>query len=130
MASSSQGLRKLQSWWHRDARTFASFPPGPYRTVLDVGAHAGSFSVRAHRYYQPARIIMVEADAELAEKLRQKFAHQSGCQVIAAAITEKTGEIEFHINESRGASSVLPIHQQTTQWFGRSLREVKVVKLP
>jgi FkbM family methyltransferase len=122
--------RLFQRDLHRDHRFFRKFPAGDYRVVLDVGAHTGDFARRVSRYFQPDTICMVEADPELAAALTQKFTAVPGCKVVAAAMSDRIGEIEFRDNEHRASSSLLPASPQLRALFHRSFDEVAVVKVP
>lgn len=115
---------------HRDHRLFRAFPRGLYDVVVDVGAHAGEFALQAARYYLPRTVCLVEADPELAERLRARFGLKPGWRVVGAAVGDRTGAAEFRINEDRASSSLLPITQEAGALFGRAFKEVSVIKVP
>ena len=114
----------------RAHRQFRKLPPRLCRRIVDVGVCYGEFTDLALTYFQPEKIWMVEADPELAEKLREKYRDVAECEVTHAAITDRSGEVTFQINEHRPSSSVLPIGHQTGKIFGKSMRELGSVTVP
>ena len=64
------------------------------RTVLDVGAHVGSFTVLCHEWWPEAKIVAVEPHPEGFELLERNTAHIPDSQLlrINAAITASEGQ--------------------------------------
>src|SRR5215469_13950329 len=69
--------------------------------IYDVGAHLGEdtdFYLR-----KGFKVLAVEANATLAERLRERFRsslHGGSLSVLQAAIAEHSGEVDFYVNES------------------------------
>ena len=63
------------------------------RTILDIGAHVGSFTVMCHHYWPDARIVAVEPHPESFELLVRNTAHvpKDKLTLINAAITRESG---------------------------------------
>jgi FkbM family methyltransferase len=114
----------------RAHRLFRSFPACPYETFLDVGAYAGEFTDSLLTRFDPRQVWLVEADPEQAAQLQRKYAGDSRCQVVPAAVTDRTGVAEFRVNEHRPSSSVVPIAAGTAELFHKSMAEARVVRVP
>jgi FkbM family methyltransferase len=114
----------------RAHRLFRSFPPGNYRTVLDVGAHQGSFTDLAIPYFAPERIWLVEADPEYGAVLKQKYSTQPEVTVIPCAISNLSGHVKLRINSHRDSSSILPMESISQKTFGLKMSETGTVDVP
>jgi FkbM family methyltransferase len=123
-------LLPFQSRLRRAHRLFRSFPACPYQSFLDVGAHEGEFTDSLLAYFEPQRVWLVEADADQAAVLQKKFGAEPRCQVIAAAVSDRTGTAEFRVNEHRPSSSLVPIAAQTEGIFKKSMAESRTVRVP
>lgn len=106
-------LYPFQQPLRRAYRVLKGFPAGPYRTILDLGAHKGTFTAAAIRLLQPSRIWLVEPDPDLASGLKQRFQGDPRCQVVHGAITNVSGTVQLRINrQHRGSSSILPSRRE------------------
>jgi FkbM family methyltransferase len=80
------------------------------RTVLDIGAHVGSFTVMCHEFWPKARIVSVEPHPESFELLCRNTAHIPESQIlrIHAAISTKPGKclLASPVSHSRVAEYV------------------------
>jgi FkbM family methyltransferase len=114
----------------RAHRQFKGFPNIPYRQILDIGAHDGSFTTAAIRLLSPEQIWLVEADPQLVDRLRERFRHDSRCHVVHAAIADKSGEVKLRLNRHRASSSILPISGHTGQAFGQDMSETESIPVP
>jgi FkbM family methyltransferase len=114
----------------RGHRPFRQFPKGSYWTIFDIGVCHGEFTDLALAYFEPEKIRMVEADPELAEKLKAKYGKNPRCEVAHAAITDRSGDVIFQVNEHRSSSSLLQIGENTGEAFGMSMREEFSVTVP
>jgi len=67
--------------------------PHNVRTVLDIGAHVGSFTVMCHQLWPNARIVAVEPHLESFELLVRNTSHipKGNLTLINAAITKESG---------------------------------------
>jgi FkbM family methyltransferase len=63
------------------------------RTILDIGAHVGSFTVLCHHYWPDARIVAVEPHPESFELLVRNTAHipKENLTLINAAVAPESG---------------------------------------
>jgi FkbM family methyltransferase len=114
----------------RAHRQFRQFPKGAYRTIFDIGVCHGEFTDLALAYFEPEKIWLVEADPELAEKLKAKYGKNPRCEVAHAAITDQSGDVTFQVNEHRPSSSLLSIGEKTGEVFGKSMKEEFSVTVP
>ena len=114
----------------RAHRLFRSFPPLPYRHFLDVGAYEGEFTDSVLSYFAPERVWLVEADPDQATSLQTKYREESRVKVIPAAIADRSGTLEFHVNAHRPSSSLMPIATQTAGVFQKEMNEARVVRVP
>ncbi len=80
------------------------------RTILDIGAHVGSFTVMCHHYWPNAKIVSVEPHPESFELLKRNAQHVPASQLllINAAITKKSGKclLASPVSHSRVAEYV------------------------
>ena len=65
--------------------------------VIDVGANVGDWTADLLALCQPAKVICVEPDPNLAQKLRQRFSAQPTVVVEQTAMGDKAGTAEFKI---------------------------------
>ena len=114
----------------RAHRQFRAFPPLACGEAMDIGAHRGEFTESLLCYYQARRVWLVEADPDLAEGLRQKFAARPHCHVLHAAITDASGSADFRINQHRASSSLLPISPISGEIFQKNLQETQILTVP
>ena len=90
-----------------------------YDTYVDVGANSGYYSLLA-RFYG-LKVIAVEANPMYVKLLKKTFGNE--IKIVPAAIADKSGHVEFHLNdELHGGSSIF------TEGQGESIR-VKSVAL-
>jgi FkbM family methyltransferase len=68
--------------------------PHNVRTIVDIGAHVGSFTVLCHHYWPAARIVAVEPHPESFELLQRNTAHipSEKLTLINAAVTGASGK--------------------------------------
>lgn len=131
MARLGPEIRSLFDKQYRRAfRNLRHLPRHPYRCVVDGGANQGAFTDAFLRLHHPERVILVEPIAELAEALRLKYAHDPRISVVAAALSDRSGEAQFEINRSEASSSLLPIDPRNSNWFSRDLSVARRVVVP
>lgn len=114
----------------RAHRLFRNFPPGDYRTILDLGAHQGSFTDLAIPYFAPDRLWLVEADPEYSAALQQKYAANPAVTVVPCAISNLSGHVKLRINSHRDSSSILPMEAISQKTFGIKMAETGTVEVP
>jgi predicted RNA methylase len=68
--------------------------PHNVRTIVDIGAHVGSFTVLCHHYWPAAKIVAVEPHPDSFELLVRNTAHIPANQLllINAAVTKQSGK--------------------------------------
>jgi FkbM family methyltransferase len=91
-----------------------SLKPGPRKGALHVGAHVGEeVPAYAAAGYRP--IYLVEANPELLPVLNGRFEHDPNVHVIATAIGDTAGSVEFIVHRTRKGSvesaSILPLER-------------------
>ncbi len=116
--------------YRRAYRNLRHLPRLEYRSVIDGGANRGSFTDAFLQLHRPERLVLVEAIPDLAEKLRVRYAVESGISVVSAALSDRNGEARFEINQSDASSSLLPIDPRNSEWFSRDLRVARTVTVP
>jgi FkbM family methyltransferase len=126
-----QQFRSLFDKQYRRAyRNLRHLPRLEYLSVIDGGASNGSFTDAFLRLHRPQRVVLVEAIPAQAEELRARYAGEAGISVVAAALSDKTGEAKFEINRHVNSSSLLPIDSRNSEWFSRDLRVAQIVQVP
>lgn len=131
MGRLGQEVRSLFDKEYRRAfRNLRNLPHLRYRYVIDGGANRGSFTDAFLRLHRPERVILVEAIPDLAESLRAKYAGDPRISIIAMALSDKSGEAQFEINQSEASSSLLPIDPRNSEWFARDMRVARTVSVP
>lgn len=124
-------LRALVDQRYRRAfRSLRNLPRLEYRTLIDAGASAGSFTEAFLQVHRPSRVVLVEALPEMAAGLRLRYGGRAGFSVVSAALSETNGEADFEINRSRDSSSLLAINPRNDHWFGLDLKVARTVRVP
>lgn len=116
--------------YRRAFRNLRNLPRRDYRFVIDAGANRGSFIDAFLQLHRPERIVLVEANAGLAEKLRAKYGGDSRFSIVSAALSDQKGEAAFEINRSEESSSLLPVNPRNSEWFARDLSVAQTVQVP
>jgi FkbM family methyltransferase len=80
-----------------------------YRTVVDIGANRGQFSLVARQCLRQARIISFEPLPTAAAKFRAVFGDDDRVMLHEAAIGPVPGNATIHISRRDDSSSLLPI---------------------
>lgn len=113
--------REPMSWRDEVPRAILHHVPNdrPY-CLVDIGAHDGDFTRAFSSKFKVARALLVEVLPHKAQKLRAEFVGPE-YTVIECAASERTGLVDFQINEEEATSSLLNIH--------RHLPELSAVKL-
>ena len=83
-------------------------------TVIDVGAHRGNFVEVVSKYSNIGRAILAEPIPDLANFLGNKF-KDKGYSVVNCALSDKSGQVEFEINEETATSSILSIKRNMSE---------------
>lgn len=79
------------------------------RTVVDIGANIGQFSLLARALYPSARIVGFEPLPEAAARYRRVFAGDDCATLIQAAVAPLRGTATLRLSAAADSSSLLPI---------------------
>lgn len=81
------------------------------RTVIDVGANVGQFSVATAKLMPEARIYAFEPVADCVRQLRDNTRKLPQVTVFPTALGDHTDKLEIHVNSHAHSSSLLPLDQ-------------------
>lgn len=98
--------------------------------IIHLGAHQGE-EVETYLNVGFEKIFLVEANPELCELLKEKFKNEPSVQVANCAVSDKSGEFEFHIHASNNgveSSSLLPMKDLSR--IVSSMHTKKSIKVP
>lgn len=70
--------------------------PGP--VILEIGCNDGQDTVEFLRWMPDAKIYCFEPDRRAAARFKQRLGNRSSVELFECAVSEKTGEIDFHIS--------------------------------
>lgn len=79
------------------------------RTVIDIGANRGQFSLVTRRCFPEVQIVSFEPLAETAKRFRSVFKKDPHVTLHQTAIGPKAGETVIHVSAADDSSSLLPI---------------------
>ena len=94
------------------------------RTVVDVGANRGQFSLFALHSFPAARIVSLEPLSAPAERFRRVFAGEQRVTLHTAALGPQIGQSTMHVSGHDDSSSLLPITPVQAKLF-RGTEEVR-----
>jgi FkbM family methyltransferase len=106
--------------WERDTYGIGHVSSPP-QTVVDIGAHIGAFSVRAHRAWPNARIIACEPDPDNLQLLKQNLHGCTNVEIVAAAIvSDNVSEVDFFqvtdkVGQNSGGGGCVPREPDTVK---------------
>jgi FkbM family methyltransferase len=80
-----------------------------YRTILDVGANKGQFSLVALASNPAARIIAFEPIGHAAKRFRRLHSRTPNVSLLEIGLGDENGDRIFHISKRDDSSSFLPI---------------------
>ena len=101
--------------------------PYDIRTVLDVGANIGQFTLVARHVFPSARVIAFEPLAAECERFALVHAGDSKVKLVRAALGPERATVAMHVAGARDSSSLLPITETQSQLFpgtGETHREI------
>jgi FkbM family methyltransferase len=79
------------------------------RTVIDVGANRGQFTLYALARFPSAHIIAFEPLPGAREQMMRLFREEDRVEVVPFALGETEGEVVMHLSAREDSSSLLPI---------------------
>ncbi len=105
--------------------------PRNVRTVIDVGANRGQFTLFALETFSAARVMAFEPLASSVEVLRAVTASEKDrVSIFATAVGAESGTVAFHVSAREDSSSVLEIGEsQTARFPGTGLKAVVAVPM-
>jgi FkbM family methyltransferase len=81
---------------------------GEPHTIVDLGAHAGAFSLYLHDRYPQASLIAVEPSPTTAARLRHNLAGLADITIVQAAISDRAGMSGFEESAQSWGSALHP----------------------
>jgi FkbM family methyltransferase len=93
------------------------------QTVIDVGAHTGSFAYAVRAFLPEAQIYSFEPLADGYQSLTRNLARSGRFQAFNVALGDAQGEIAMQRSEFSPSSSILPMaeaHKQAFPWTVRT----------
>jgi FkbM family methyltransferase len=90
------------------------------KTIVDIGANVGQFSVAASKFFNQSKIICIEPDPEVSKKLKRNLRGYLNSEVITCAAGDTTGEVKFFRNQNSQVSSILEIGGTRKKLFPKS----------
>lgn len=111
---------------HESVRFLTSF-----RTIIDVGANRGQFTLFALDRFPGARVIAFEPLAASAEIIKAVTASDKDrVSILRTAVGAETGVVPFHVSAREDSSSVLEIGEgQVGRFPGTALKHVVTVPI-
>lgn len=98
------------------------------KTLIDIGANKGQFSL-AYRSIRPdGRIIAFEPFQESADRFEGLFATDDSVTLHRCALADEEGEAEFHVTTRRDSSSLLTPGQGQSDAF--DVQDEMVIRVP
>jgi FkbM family methyltransferase len=90
------------------------------KTVIDVGANSGQFSVASLRLWQPERLFAFEPQALSVMRLKNNVGHEKGVSIYSCALGEKAATVQLNVNSHSHSSSLRHMTDAHRQAFPAS----------
>jgi FkbM family methyltransferase len=87
------------------------------RTVIDVGANRGQFTLYALARFPSANVIAFEPLPRAAEHMMRLFEGETRVEVVPFALGETEGEVVMHLSAREDSSSLLPVGEGQVSTF-------------
>lgn len=97
------------------------------KTLIDVGANKGQFSLAFRSLVPDGKIIAFEPLEATGTKFEQVFKKDPNVVLRRLALSDKTGEAEFHVTDRTDSSSLFRPGSKQQEAFG--VREASTVKV-
>ncbi len=87
------------------------------RTIVDIGANRGQFSLLAWSLFPNARIYAFEPQSGAADYIERIFPSTAPMQLFRAAVGARSGQARMHVSRRDDNSSLLPISATMTKLY-------------
>ena len=91
------------------------------KTIIDVGANVGQFTISAYKLFNKVSILSIEANDEILNELKINTYGLEGVEVISTAVGDFDGKTNFFINLDSQVSSLLKIGSDRKSIFPKSV---------
>jgi len=99
-------------------------------TIFDVGAFGGETALQYNRLFKGSKIYSFEPFSPSFEQLKKNTILFKNINVFNTAISNKTGEIVFHVNNFTQTNSILATHPDGSKnWSEGLLDTIKEIKV-
>lgn len=99
--------------------------------IFDVGAHHGQTALTYNKLFSNPQIFSFEPFGESYATLSNTVKDFGNIKTFNTALSNITGEVDFHSNQSSATNSILPTHQEGAAiWDANLLDTVKKIKVP
>lgn len=109
----------------RDFRFFRQFPPGPFRTILDIGAYHGEFTDRMLRHHEVEKVFLFEPFADSVAFLQKRYKTELRCEVMPYALSDQSGRSMLQVLNHADSSSLLAPAGVASDLLHRPFHSVK-----
>lgn len=113
----------------RDFRFFRQFPPGPFRTVLDIGAYHGEFTDRMLRHHEVEKVFLFEPFADSVIFLQNHYQGEPRCEVLPYALSDHSGSTTLQVLNHADSSSLLAPSGSAGEMLHRPFHAVKTTQI-
>ncbi len=79
------------------------------KTIIDVGANVGQFSVATAKLFPNARIHSFEPQPQCVEQLKKNISKLNNIKVYSIALGDEKAKKKFYVNSQNHSSSILPL---------------------
>lgn len=106
MRADSPDRHIIQGVFARDEYRLNGLAPGALGTVIDVGAHIGTFALRASAV--ASRVLAFEPIDDSFALLQRNTAHRPNVRVFQKAVAGRTGPVTLFLGKNSSAHSIHP----------------------
>lgn len=92
-------------------------------TIFDVGAHEGETSLLYNKVFKHPSIYSFEPFLPSFEKLKDSVKSFDNVQIFNTALSNFSGQVDFHVNKSSATNSLLPTSSDGKKNWGENLLE-------
>jgi FkbM family methyltransferase len=86
------------------------------KTILDIGANVGAWSLEAKEVWKDADILMIEGNPACETALRYIY-QTTGISYVIGVLSDKTGWLPFYQRKGCGTSTGDSIYRENTDWY-------------